>query len=322
MFKTVTYHGDGRTTRCDAPMSVLTTNWPGLTSMAPLFSGRDPVVDNNRLDQAIVECYLKIKNQKASIGNALAEATQAADMVAKSAITLVKLLRHARKGNFLAMADDLGLRGKDRLKLPASNYLQWKYGWAPLMGDIYDGMNLLKEGIPKMLPLIHAKKTYIDDFDLSFPFNGTDMASGYCESRGKRISKVQLWVTCNPDSWRTAALATGLDDPLGILWEVTPWSFVVDWVIPVGDVLSALSVMKDLNFFAGSWLTVCQCSNKLTLQSRRYPIVDSPVPVDIHRFGMRRDVMSSLPFPKPYVKSPFSTSHVGSAIALLTQLRR
>lgn len=41
---------------------------------------------------------------------------------------------------------------------------------------------------------------------------------------------------------------TGLDDPLGTLWELTPFSFVVDWFVNVGDHVAALSDWNGLSF--------------------------------------------------------------------------
>jgi hypothetical protein len=43
----------------------------------------------------------------------------------------------------------------------------------------------------------------------------------------------------------------GLLDPLSVVWENIPYSFVVDWFIPIGDYLSMLNQIPFLN---GRWL--------------------------------------------------------------------
>lgn len=43
----------------------------------------------------------------------------------------------------------------------------------------------------------------------------------------------------------------GLDDPLGLIWELTPYSFVVDWFLPVGQWLSSFRSIKGLTFQGG-----------------------------------------------------------------------
>lgn len=323
-FTSVDTKQGGLITTCDMTSAWRLGTYPNQSIMPGLFNNNFPevAVDENALNRCVIDCYLKIKDQKAQIGNALAEAKQTVDMVAKATSTLVKLLLHAKRGNFKGMANDLGLTGRDALRLPANTYLQWKYGWAPLMSDIHDGVELLKNQFPPMLPLLHAKRTIKQDK------TWTDrwwVSSNYATITGKgtNLSKVELWVTCDVDPWRQAALRMGLDDPLGILWEVTPWSFVVDWVSPVGDFLSALSVMKDLTFVAGYWLTVNQGSSRITHPGDGDPrVTESVPPVTIDRFGMRRNAMSGLPMPLPYIKSPFSTSHTASALALLVQLFR
>lgn len=47
----------------------------------------------------------------------------------------------------------------------------------------------------------------------------------------------------------------GLPDLAAVAWELTPWSLVVDWVLPISDVLLAMNAMGGLNSFA-TWKVV------------------------------------------------------------------
>lgn len=308
---------------CTLPASWRTGNHPDLLNMPGVMqnSSMSPEWDSNAENRAVVECYLKIKDQKASIGAALAEATQTADMLADTAKQLAKLLINARRGNWKGVADAIGLRGREALRLPSNYYLQWQYGWSPLMHDIRDAHDLLKEKLKPLLPLIHAKRTIESKQKWDHKVPGNENEYNTVRGEGTHTTKVELWVTCNADPWRQAALQMGLDDPLGILWELTPYSFVVDWIAPVGDLLSALSVRGDLSLIAGYVSMKGQGSITISHPGTPDPSITESVPDSkCERFGFVRAPYYSLPMPLPYVKSPFSTSHTKSALALLGQL--
>jgi hypothetical protein len=44
----------------------------------------------------------------------------------------------------------------------------------------------------------------------------------------------------------------GLLNPLSLIYELTPWSFVVDWFVPIGPVLNALTAPAGLIFVSGT----------------------------------------------------------------------
>ena len=62
-----------------------------------------------------------------------------------------------------------------------------------------------------------------------------------------------LWARLDPE-WQGARAFNqlGLLNPVSLAWELVPWSFVVDWVLPIGSVLSALSAPAGLIFIDGS----------------------------------------------------------------------
>lgn len=281
-----------------------------------------PFVDSNTVNRAEIECLLKFREDGIALGNALAEAKSTVDMFAQTAAKLASALLAVKRGNWKLAYRNLGGRGGVS-RFAADNYLQWKFGWSPLMQDIRGGVELLKRQLSIDDKIVRNVRNLSTDNSWEHEV-GSNVPGQYSTVTGKgtHTTKVALWCRFKPDAWRQAAEATGLDDPLGILWEVTPWSFVVDWVLPVGNLLSALSVRERLDFVGGYYSVVAQGQNRIKVPSLTGNYSESEVTAKVDRFGFVRIPYPSLPFPLPYVKSPFSTSHTNTALALLRQLIR
>ena len=53
---------------------------------------------------------------------------------------------------------------------------------------------------------------------------------------------------------------TGFSNPLSVAWEIVPWSFVIDWMIPVGDYLNGLDAL-------------CGVSQLCVVRSYKYQVI-------------------------------------------------
>ena len=118
-------------------------------------------------------------------------------------------------------------------------------------------------------------------------------------------------------------------NPLTVLWEVTPWSFVVDWAIPIGRYLEQLSATHGWYFYDGCITTtfnVGEAGGYSWSSIRTYP----GYYIEIKRFSseggagswyeMQRVAISDFPIPDvPHFKNPFSAMHALNSIALLSQ---
>lgn len=68
-------------------------------------------------------------------------------------------------------------------------------------------------------------------------------------------AKLVYNVRCE-DSLKAVAANTGISNPALLAWELLPWSFVIDWFIPVGDYLESLSAFDGFTFSGGSQVLV------------------------------------------------------------------
>lgn len=204
------------------------------------------------------------------------EGRKSLEMIAARAFQLRELLNALRKGRlgdawlYMTLNPDqslLGLKngrrrdsrfvsGKERqasmdearrirqlVKDIGSIFLEFRYGWSPLMADIKSACEVLSKPIPDKLIRASAVETYgergTDDV-------GAPLTSNVSE---KVTIKGRIRVT-NPNL--DLANRLGLINPASVAWEAVPFSFVVDWFLPVGDFLRSYTDFAGIELIDGS----------------------------------------------------------------------
>jgi hypothetical protein len=291
-------------------------------------------INNNKL-------LLKVKDSSANLAVAYAEGGKTAQMVGDAAIKIVKSVRHLRKGNFADAALALGAVNRPRAnsrfrkafrqdasKAVASGWLELQYGWKPLLEDIYGSCDeLVRQQTYELLVTKKAvtKKRYPVRYVNNY-LNGS--AKGMVYQTGWAHYEVKTSVTFRrPDGPRRVMVQTGLTNPALIAWELVPFSFVVDWFLPVGQFLDTLDATLGLEFVSGYMTTFMKTSGnsqRSLVGVDAYGIVN-----DMFYEGSRsevrcyRELLSSFPSTSlPRFKDPLSVSHMTSALALLKQTFR
>lgn len=314
------YYGAHRTDYYSTSSADHFGNPPNINYFWPVMTGTFPDWDANDLNRAVVECLLKLADGKAELGAALGSAKQTVSMIAGAVFTLARSLLAAKRGNWGAIPGILGGNRHGPALNPANRYLEYIYGWRPLIDDIYGGVELLKQQLDPAL-LIEAKRTISSSSSIN-----RQEGEVLHEGKVSHSTTVHLYGKLSDGfiaSSKRAANQAGLLNPLSIAWELVPWSFVIDWVMPVGNVLGALTATSGLDFVGGYRGRRAEGSKELLKNPRRYPESDlNRCRMTVKRFGFRREPYLSWPKPMPYVKSPFSDAHTINALALLSQLRR
>jgi len=199
-----------------------------------------------------------------------------------------------------------------------SQWLALQYGWKPMMSDVLGAMAALdhRARSPKWDRRVEAtvstSSSTVDYFSSGWPFYlaGIAVTNTYTV-KGKVILYYKLR---NPE---LALLSTlGLINPAVIVWEKLRYSFVVDWFVPVGPWLNALTADAGYDFVDGCYTHVSKIKRSdVEIVNPTLVGAFSYDKVDIGR--MSRRTYSSSPVPGLYFKSPFSTLHVANALALL-----
>jgi hypothetical protein len=289
------------------------------------FSIIDPLDDPNQYSRTLDKFLVKVNNHSLNLGNDLATMGQTVQMVTDLAKKFTSCVLKLKRGKFADAARVLGVSGYKKNNVlyhrrdvevrnvtyedVGSAWLELQYGWKPLLNDLYEvaGAEALETQKPRQY-VVSSSTLFADSSShVDYPL------FSWAVSLEKRIKISGLFVEVL-DKPRSL----GLDDPLSIAWELLPWSFVVDWFIPVGNYLQELHQVPNLR---GSFMV----STKSTLISR-VNAGSSTVYIgaynDCRRMDYSRTINSELSVPPPRFKpisKALSLAHMENALALMTQ---
>lgn len=250
---------------------------------------------------------------KSSLGTTLAEWKQSEDMIVKRASQIIKSFRAARRADWIGVAQALGCKKPPRLKQwrrypkgPANVWLEYHFGWSPLLKDIGDAVNVLQS--PRPSNRFFGKGSSKD--------RETIIRGSYDWTYDMRMSAsvlISSWVeVSNPNLHRANQL--GFVNPVGIAWELIPFSFVVDWFVPVGKFIDQFSDQLGYSVKKPFTTTLLRAENNDIYKQSSAPMLAMGKAV-----GCRR-VLSIPPY---YLRPPpfkgFSLTRGITAIALLIQ---
>lgn len=134
--------------------------------------------------------------------------------------------------------------GRDAQLAAGNLWLEWKYGWQSLMMDV--------EGLAEHIEKTRSKDENLDGeirtsvtrrtkttkpWTLEVSPSCTGTIDESLTMKGNLICRFKM---DNPKMQLPAKL--GFTNPLSVAWELVPFSFVVDWFLPIGKFIDALDV--------------------------------------------------------------------------------
>jgi len=264
-------------------------------------------LDNCRAE-AQTQARNRLREGRVSNGADLAQARQSVNMISQDAARVLRALAALRRGNVLEAARILGLSWrKGKHGSIADLWLELQYGWKPLLSSIHDNASLLGKGGLLEGSSVKASAQRQTAYQETFS-RGRDTISVEC--RGGVRTAYSAWVR-SPGVVRADTL--GLINPAEVAWELVPFSFVVDWFIPVGNVLQSLTATAGLDFANGYTSTRHQTDFKVVREGGGQLVITY--------FSFERFAHGSFQLPELYgARNPFSTAHGLNALALLRQM--
>lgn len=277
----------------------------------------------NKTNRCETEALAKLIAGGAQLGAALAESKKTLSMISGNVINFYTAYRHARKGRWKQASAALGIGGhsfKSASKNTSGRWLELQYGWLPLLGDISSATDKLRKystATWKPLCVVRTLEEVIDERKTVL----TESYVNLWRTRGTHSTRVQLWYNVTDPKLHLLA-NLGLVNPLSVGWELVPFSFVVDWFMPVGTFLDAWTATLGCNFLSGT------CTTKAFGQEEFFTNWDYDDGESFTRGdtlsrnivkGYIRDTYSSWPTPSLYLKSPLTQGHMINALALINQ---
>lgn len=257
-------------------------------------------------DEAWSNVRSKVLDQDFNAPVFLAEASKTVDMVFGKAQQLHRAYRAFRRGNLVAARNALGVNSS---KGWSNNWLEYKYGWMPVLQDIHGAARTLADIQYK--PRNHVFHSRVKSVAM---WNGNGM-NGAIHYEAKAWCRVRV---------NTPSLSLGnkigLLNPLTVAWELVPFSFVADWFVNIGDCIAESTAFTGLTVLDGGTLR--------SSDTRGVCIEQNPSPFTTPRnttFHQRRAVREPgvQTMPRLQIKSkPLDLSKITTATALLRQFAK
>lgn len=299
----------------------------GTVSSLPSFPS---YLENRAVNQALGKIGNKGKD-RVNLSVAFAERQETADLFAGNIKKIAKQVGRFRGGPAgKSLWGNVIKRGSlsEGYKVPQA-WLELQYGWKPLLTDIFGALTALNQ-----------LESSQDAYRIGVNGKASESVSSTWQKRGTNGSNIfgyqvdrTIKQSCNVRldcQMVTPLLATlaqlGITNPALLVWEKIPYSFVIDWALPVGDYLSLLDATFGWRFLSGSIGRISRLReysprptqlSKVTNPAITYYGV-SGGPFFNESFSMTREVYSSFPSPRiPSFKNPLSLDHVANALSLL-----
>jgi hypothetical protein len=220
----------------------------------------------------------------------------------------------------------------------SGKYLEYLYGWRPLADDVTNAFQMMRDGYTgpeqKRFRLVargHRKLKGEKTFNRTC---GTYWFPSWTTTQQLSVTD-RCKLVLNYQFPNQAGEMLPTMTPFGTAWELAPWSFVVDWFIPVGDWIGAMEATQFAVYMQNAVLT--QSSEVASNGSQPSRWVSTPVTggfIETYRskpptvsgktFTMRREILTPaqvldrIRFPS--FSSKFGLPQASQALALLSQV--
>lgn len=284
--------------------------------------------DSNDESRAIIKALSKLKNQKVNLAQAFFEREQTVRLFYDTANLITNSIEAFRRKNPKYLWDYIKhVEGSQPRAVP-KKWLEVQYGWKPGMQDVQGSCDKLRETYNDSRSFRASVSATIRRNVKNTWRKGVSTSSQFgliVKDEGFVLTKVRLDYSLeNPFLASLASL--GITNPASLVWELLPYSFVIDWFTDVGGWLNAMDAALGWNFMGGTKTVFVKVQGKGTgwygsgyspTGQYRYTPLGPPSFAD-NQVNHTRTVYSSSPLPRfPGLKNPMSYGHVANALSLL-----
>jgi hypothetical protein len=231
-------------------------------------------------DQAVRNLYASLrKRNQFQTGVFLAELKESVGLIGKASLAIFKIVKALKKGRVSDAIREIKLYGgsspqkrllnRDQLNrrnnkigapkvskadYAANAWLELQFGWLPILSDINKLIQLVSDGLLSDESKIfsvngfsqsHKKVTDIlaeEWFVKPYPNSKNNLHNVTKSRSGWETYSVRITATYKAEPNLESLLSNlGLINPYSVSWAVVPFSFVLDWFLPVNHWLDSLT---------------------------------------------------------------------------------
>ena len=284
-------------------------------------------IDLNARNAALLSFHSDLSNSKVDVMTTIVQAKSTLATIVNAGNDFIALYQSSRSKRMSQVNTILKSRGKQPLSAkkqkklnslaPDKRWLELQYGWKPLLGDIRTALEAMADDKAKPVLLVARG---IASYSPMLANLNAEINSG------QGMEKLKAYYLIKDDGSLRRAAQWNLGSNLLLTgWELVPYSFVLDWFVPFGDLFTQVSSAKGLHFVSGTRTRWLKATTTFISNQR---VSASPVWVDIARtvredtFYMQREVLTGTPYTAvPPISWDISTNRFLSAIALITSRR-
>lgn len=287
-----------------------------------------PVLNRDDRNSARLRADERLRDQCGSAALNLSEmwATrrQTADMFASTIGRIAKSYISLKKGKVKDAVKYLGLnytpskhKGLKKRTAPEA-WLELQYGWKPLLGDIH---TMIDQDWGIVTGLVKGTSRIVYNTGK----RAKDEYGRECSQLLNQVTRVssRCIVSFN-GSALDAATRVGLTNPALLAWELLPFSFVVDWALPIGTYIERLGVFQSVSISEYSCTTTVITNRNYLMDAsgyyKKYRLTPFRRTTQDGRFYSKTKERTLSGFslnPPPTFKNPLSLGHVANALSLL-----
>lgn len=279
------------------------------------------ITDGSLANLALIAARGNLRQKKVDLGVAFGERKQTAQLVGDTTKRIARSVQKLRRGKIRDAMSELGLaskKGQPRGSNWTQNWLELQYAWKPLLSDVYGACDALSKR-PKRDWTVTARASRSSVKAASKNWTGPDCGVGSARASTSAFVRIDA----QPDNEALISLSSvGVTNPLLVGWELVPYSFVVDWFLPIGGWLESLDATLGFSsmYTSTSVLTRAEWHGNGANGGNSSNVYKNSYYEGKRVVLLTRSAQAGVPIPRfPSIKDPRSLGHMANGLALLAQ---
>lgn len=268
----------------------------------------------------------KLKDSDLMLAVDVAEGRKSISMVEKRLSEVIQIARQVRRKAFHISRVNPNDPSKTPWAVIGNTWLEYQYGWKPLLGSAFGLADAMKKRSEKISTRVEAKY-HLKRLRVMERRNALGIRGVVEQYASTRVKFSCDYIIDNPFA-RDASRFVGLN-PLSLLWELLPYSFVVDWFVDIGGYLEAWEQCQMIGgrFIRGFRSEVHDVSNNINIipgyhtANGRTHLVEGVNPFQQHQREKNRVKLDDFPRPNfPKFDPKLGAARIASGAALLSNI--